>query len=238
MRKMLLFTLLSISLMAVGQTLKYDSNDTTIVMEYYDGQQWAYRKINGVVVGLTNYESRDKYGKYYQIGIYIKNENNRSVVFYPERISSVLKTKKGEEKPLLVYSYKAYMRKIEKSQDWDMTLNSIAMGINAGMAGHKTAYVSGWSPNTGVYSGTVRYYDYGAAAFAGIYGSMYLNNLERKQYKDRRLRSKGYLKTTTIHPGEEILGYINIKRKKGKETKIIVPINNNIFVYDWLLQKK
>lgn len=237
MRKILLFALLSISLTAVGQTLKYDSNDTTIVMEYYDGQQWAFRKINGVVIGLTNSGSRDEYGKCYQVGIYIRNENNRSVVFYPERITSVLKTKKGEEKPLLVYSYNAYMRKVERSQDWDMALNSIAVGINTGMAGHRTAYVSGWSPGTGVYSGTVRYYDSGAAAAAGIYGSMYLNDLEEKQYKDRRLISKGYLKTTTIHPGEEILGYIKIKRKRGEEMKIVVPINNSIFAYDWILQK-
>ena len=54
-----------------AQTFIQSDSDSTVVTEYNDGKQWAYRKIKDFVVGLTSYESKDDYGKYYQINIFI-----------------------------------------------------------------------------------------------------------------------------------------------------------------------
>lgn len=42
-------------------------NDTSVVTEYLDGKLWAYRNNGGLIVGMTNEEISDDYGRYYQI---------------------------------------------------------------------------------------------------------------------------------------------------------------------------
>ena len=52
-----------------AQTFIKADNDTTVMSEYNDGRIWAYRQIGDFVVGLTSYEEKDDYGKYYQIAM-------------------------------------------------------------------------------------------------------------------------------------------------------------------------
>ena len=42
---------------------------------------------------------------------------------------------------------------------------------------------------------------------------------------ERVTKEQGYLKKNTIHPNEGIVGYMNIKRKKGNILTINIPIN-------------
>ena len=55
---------------------------------------------------------------------------------------------------------------------------------------------------------------------------------------DRAIREEGYLKTSTIYPNEAIVGYMHIKRKKGKILTINIPINGNVYRFDWDVNKK
>ena len=50
---------------------------------------------------------------------------------------------------------------------------------------------------------------------------------------DRTIREQGYLKTTTIYPDEAIIGYMNIKRKKGKILIVNIPIGDYIYTFKW-----
>ncbi len=210
MKKIVLFILMMLPMAMLGQENK---NDTTSFTEYHDGLLWVYCKKNNITVGTSCYIVHDNYGKYYQLSIYIKNEGNNSFIFQPENISAIIKKGKNKIKPLLVYSYNQYIRKIKNIQNLSVALNGFAIGLNSGMAGYKTANVSGWSPRTGFYSGTVNYYDSYAATSARIQGNMYLDQLEEKYKIDREIKPRGYLRTTTIHCGEDIFGYINIKKK-------------------------
>lgn len=62
--------------------------------------------------------------------------------------------------------------------------------------------------------------------------------MDKQMEYDRKIREEGYLKKTTIHSGEGICGYMNIKRVKGKTMRIIVPINGTNYVFDWDVSKK
>ena len=222
------------SVTTFGQELNADTTFT----EYHEGLLWKYIKHNGTIIGSTCYKSRDKYGKYYQLRIFIYNESNDFFVFHPEYISATITTKRNRVKSLLVYSYDKYMRKIEHKQKWSMALNEFAVGFNSGMAAHKSAHVRGWSPRTVFYSGTVNYYDYGAAISSNIQGAMYLDDLQERYDEDRVIKSRGYLKICTIRPVEYIIGYINIKRKSGKLLNVSIPVNNKVYNFCWNLQER
>lgn len=238
MKYIFLFFFSVLSLYSDAQTFIHDDSDTTLIVEYRNGLQWAYREHNNLIIDVSNVAIKDEYGKYYQLNIYIKNIGDRTILFQPENITSNLILKNNKEKPLLVYTYDSYMRRIERKQEIEQILSSFAIGLNAGMAGYKTANVSGWNYKTGFYSGTINYYDYGAAAAAQIQGYSYISDLERKHNGDQVIKSQGYLRITSIRPGEEIFGHINIKKKKGKSMTVNIPIGNYIYNYNWNLQKE
>ena len=53
-----------------------------------------------------------------------------------------------------------------------------------------------------------------------------------------QLKNKAILKKTTIHPDEAVIGYMNIKRKKGNILTINIPINDFMYSFDWDVSKK
>jgi len=55
---------------------------------------------------------------------------------------------------------------------------------------------------------------------------------------EKKTIAQGYLKTNTIHPDEGIVGYMNIKRKKGKTMTVNIPVCNDVFAFDWDVSKK
>ena len=63
---------LLLSTICKAQTFIYPQNDS-ILTEYNDGKFWAYLNKNDFVVGLSCFEEKDDYGKYYHLDIFIKN---------------------------------------------------------------------------------------------------------------------------------------------------------------------
>ena len=124
---------------ALAQTF-VDENDSTVITEYNDGKLWVYRQTNDAVVGLTCYEEKDDYGKYYQVNVFIQNLGHSSFTFYPDSISSCLLTKKNKNIELEVYTNEEYQKKIKRSQAWAMALYGFSAGLNAGTAGRSTSY--------------------------------------------------------------------------------------------------
>ena len=54
----------------------------------------------------------------------------------------------------------------------------------------------------------------------------------------KKVKEQGYLKKTTIHPGESIVGYMNIKRKKGGLLTVEIPVGKDAYLFDWDVSKK
>ncbi len=128
--------LILVSTICKSQTFISLEGDTTVVTEYNDGKQWAYRDIGDFVVGLSNCETKDDYGKYYQISIFIHNHGSLPVTFNPEEVTASLFGKSGDSLLLTVYTSEAFQKKIKRTQAWAMALYGFSAGLNAGTAGH------------------------------------------------------------------------------------------------------
>ena len=251
MRIIILATLLVIATSVKSQTLIMEESDSTLLSEYNDGRLWAYRQIDDIVVGMTNYEEKDDYGKYYQIAIFIKNLGNCSITFNPENVASSLYTKQGDSLDMQVYTYEEYMKKVKNAQAWSMALLGFSAGLNAGMAGYQTTYTTSYMPNVGfdkvigedwwqkyTYTQAHTTYNYAAASAANMAATTQMMTLSKMMADDKKTISKGYLKINTIHPDEGIIGYMNIKRKKGSRMTVNIPVEGKVFSFDWDLRKK
>lgn len=229
--------LLFLSITCKAQTFIYSQNDS-ILTEYNDGKFWAYLNKNDFVVGLSCLEEKDDYGKYYHLDIFIKNLSESPVTFRPDSVYSNILTEKDDTLKLEVYTNEEYQKKIKHSQSWAMALQGLSAGINAGTAGYSTSYSTSYSPNGYVSTTITNHYDANAAYQANIASANQMRTLGQMMDNDRAIREQGYLKTTTIYPDEAIIGYMNIKRKKGKILSISIPIRDYIYTFNLDVTKK
>ena len=236
MRLICIAILLLLSTVCKAQTFMTPKNDS-VLTEYNDGKLWAYQNKNDMIVGVTCHEEKDDYGKYYQLHIFLRNLSDSSITFQPDSVYSTLLTKKNDTLRLNVYTNEEYQKKIKRSQAWEMGLYAFSAGLNAGMAGYSTSYSTSFS-NGSVYSTITQHYDANAAAQANMAASNQISALEQMMKYDQAVREQGYLKITTIHPGEAIFGYMNIKRKRGKILNVGIPVNGVVYAFDWDVTKK
>ena len=237
-------------------------------LEYKDGVAWEYYIKNGIMLAMTNTELKD-YGKWFQISMVIANNSVVPIEFDPNIITSSMIKKNGELIALEVWSAEQYMKKVRRSQSWNMFFAGLGEGLAAANAGYSTSTTntnstySGYS-NTygnayaygsggyayGSYNGygsyhgnssttsTTRTYDGAAAYQAQIIASNRIAQYENSLLQERAVKQEGYLKKTTIYPGEVVSGYINIKRKTGTSMTVIVDINGVKYEFPWTTSTK
>lgn len=238
MRNLFLVILLCLASTLKAQTFVKAENDTTVMSEYNEGRLWAYRQIGNLVVGMTNYEEKDDYGRYYQIAIFVKNLGESSITFDPDKVTSALYTKRGDTISLQVYTYDEYMKKVKDVLALSMALLGFSAGVNAGMAGYQTTYTSTYGAGYMPYTQVHTTYNYAAASAANMAATTQIMTLGKLMADDRNTKSQGYLKITTVHPGEGIIGYMNIKRKRGISMTVNIPVEDKVFSFDWEVNKK
>jgi len=237
MRNVYLIIFLLLSTICKAQTFIYPKDDS-ILTEYNGGKFWIYLNKNNFVVGLSCIEKKDDYGKYYQLNIFIKNLAKTPVTFEPDSVYANLLTKKNDTLKLEVYTNEEYQKKIKRSQAWAMALYGISAGINAGTAGYSTSYSTSYSPNGYAYTTVTQHYNANAAYQANVVSTNQMLTLGQIMENDRAIREQGYLKITTIYPNEAIVGYMNIKRKKGKILTVNIPIDDYLYTFNWNVNKK
>ena len=237
MRTIFLMLFVFSTLIVRAQNPIIEENDTTTMTEYNDGNLWVYRQLGDYVVGVTNNRSSDDYGNYYQLTIFIKNLGNSNVTFAPELVTSTLYNKYYEVRKLKVYTYERYMKKVRRTQGWAMALAGFSSGLNAGMAGYQTTYTTTYGANMMPYTQVHTTYNHAAAAAANTASQTQMMMLGQMMADDIKTKSQGYIRKTTIHPDEGIIGYMNIKRKKGKKMTVIIPLEDYVFSFDWDLRK-
>ena len=238
MRSFVIIFVLFLASSLKAQTFVKADNDTTVMSEYNDGRIWAYRQIGDFVVGMTNYEEKDDYGKYYQIAIFIKNLGESSITFDPDKVTSSLYTKRRDTLDLQVYTYDEYMKKVKSAQAWSMALLGFSAGMNAGMAGYQTTYSTTYGAGGMPYTQVHTTYNYAAASAANMAATTQMMTLSKLMSDDRNTKSQGYLKITTVHPGEGIIGYMNIKRKQGQMMTVNIPVGDSVYSFDWDVTKR
>ena len=221
-----------------AQKFIVDSLDNSALIEYHDGKQWAYRNIDGLTIGMTNEELNDDYGKYYQIEIFISNNRDTALLFNPEEVYAELRTKKGDTLDLEVYTNEAYQKKIKKAQTWTRILNAVATGLNSANAGYSNTYSTSYSTKGYPITTISRTYDANAATQANIAANKEIQAMNEKMEQDLAVREEGYLKLNTLNPGDAIIGYMNIKHKKGNELLVTINAGQNKYLYLWDVEKK
>lgn len=230
-------------------------------IEYKDGEAWTYYNMNGIVIGMTNKEVND-YGKYYQLPIAIMNNSLAELDFNPDKMTATLTDNKGKVTNMKVLSSAEYMKKVDRSQSWSKVWNALAeasIASDAGKSsstsvttyGEKTSSRTSYSNNIGYkqnaskdtkVSGTAATHTttYNGAAAYGAYLESdrriaeYNQDLQAK----RDERNAGYLKHSTIKPGESVAGYINIERKKGETLSISLNVDGITYPFVWDVSKK
>ncbi len=86
-------------------------------------------------------------------------------------------------------------------------------------------------------SSTTVSYDGAAAYQAQLIASDRIADYNNALLSERAAKDEGYLKKTTIHPGETISGYIHIERKEGKTINVNVDIKGIIYAFNWKIGK-
>ena len=244
---------------STNQPIYESPSSSEMKKEYVNGYNWLYYNANGITLGMTNIKVKD-YGKYFQIPIIITNSSLFPFDFDPKNITSILVDKKGKQVELEVLSSEEYMKKVRRGQNWAMFWAGLGEGLAAANAGYSTSKTNttynGYS-NTygnayaygnggyayGNYSGNTTYHGSststttsynGLAAYqAQVIASNRMANYENSLLTERQHKDEGYLKKTTIHPGQSISGYINIKRVKGVSMNIVIDINGAKYNFLW-----
>lgn len=233
MKKYLIFFFLCINISINAQEYSKLENDSTVLTEYNDGLLWAYQQKDDLVVGMTNYVDKSDYGTHYQILIFIKNLGEESVLFDPSLVTSSLKNNYSDTLEMKVYTYELFMKKVKNRQAWAMALTGLAAGMNAGSAGYQTTYTTSYGAGRIPYTQIHTTYNYAAAAAANTAASTQMMTLSKMMSDDKNTISQGYLKKTTIHPDEGIVGYMNIKYMKGELMTVNIPVEGQVFTFDW-----
>ena len=140
---------------------------------------------------------------------------------------------------------------MRRQQNWAMALNGSAEDAAASEAGYststKSSSYSGHSSSNGSHSGNSSYdgsststttsYNGAAAYQAKVIASNRIAAYDNALLSERATKNEGYLKHTTIYPGETISSYIHIERAKGTSMDIHININGAIYTFPWNINK-
>lgn len=233
-KKFIILCLLFITvtvLRGFSQTLIHYENDSTFFAEYKNGDEWAMIAKEGFIVGASNKLIKDDYGKFYRLQIMVQNLSNNSITLEPELVNSYCTLKDQSINSMKVYTSESFQKMIRNKQMWTSALTGLANGLNAGMAGYSTSYIS--TPYGGY---TVSTYNAGNAAVANMVATNQMIEMGKQMEIDCKVRDDGYLKKNTIRPGEGIVGYMFVKKQKGVIMEVQIPVNGVVFAYKWNIE--
>ena len=201
--------------------------------DFKDGAPWPYYIKNGLIVAMTNAKVKD-YGKWYQISLVIGNHTTFPIEFDPDRITSFLEKPDGKVVDLEVWSSDRYMKRVRRTQNWNMAVTGFVNGLAAGAAGY--AYTSTQIKNQqgAVVANSQSVFYNGTAAFqAQMIANGPLEFQKNMLLQERANKEEGYLRKTTIHPGEVVCGYVNIERISGSMMTVVVDIHGAQYTFPW-----
>lgn len=228
------------------------------------GDTWDYYMKNGLCV-MVNASINKDYGKYFTLYIIITNNSVQPINFNPSLIVAYKKKKDKTESLNVMKSeeYMAKVSRRQNWNMFFNALNESMAANKAGYSVSSTqtnsSYlgasvssaagavvgtdgaaigsavgVSGYAGSTSTNSTTIAYN--GAAAYqAELIASGRVADYNNQMLQERNMKNEGYLKITTINPGESISGYVNIQYKKGDELIVNIPINSVVYPFIWTI---
>lgn len=231
--------------------------------EYRDGDTWDYYNKNGIIVAVTPVRVRD-YGQYSKLSIVIANNSMFPIDFDPKEITAQLCSENYQFRELKVYSAEEYMRKVRRRQNFEMAMMAFGEAAAASNAGYsssttRTSYngqsysqgsasaygnkgyaygsYSGSTLSSGQSTSTTTSYNGAAAYQARVIASNRIASYENALLKERAVKNEGYLKKTTIYPGQTISGYIHIAWKRDWAMLVDIKIHGAVYGFMWGMSK-
>ncbi len=216
----------------VNAQIYLQSDKTSAMIDYEDGVEWAVQQKDGFVVAATMSFIKD-YGKYYKVDLFVKNLNDRCVVFNPENIKSRLYLSNDTIR-LGVYSCEQYLKVIQRQQNLAMIMYGVSAGMNAASASYNqsTSYTYG-SDGTSYVTDTYSY-NAGAAAVANAQAANEIISLSQMMNEESNVKRQGYLKINTLHCNEAVAGFVNVERFcKGDVFSVRIEVEDTRFYFEW-----
>lgn len=231
--------------------------------EYRDGKPWSYYTKNGIIVAMTNDLVKDYGKWYQisliisnhsiapidfdpeKITSTLIDKKGREVVL--EVYSSdqyMRKVRKRQTWNMILAGIGEGLAAANAGYSQSTTTTSSSYNGYSNSHGNAYAYGTGGYAYGG-YSGTGSYYgnstttsttvnyDAAAAYQAQVIARNRMANYENALLQDRAIKQEGYLRKTTIHPGESIQGYVNIKRVNGVSMTVVVDIDGAKYKFPW-----
>ena len=230
------------------------------------GTTWDYYMKNGLCM-MVNASINKDYGKYFTLYIVLTNNSVQPITLDPSLITAYKKKKNKTESLNVLKSdeYIAKVRRKQNWNMFFNAFNESMAANKAGYSASSTqtnsAYsgasvsgaagavigtdgaaiggavgVSGYAGGSSTSSTTVAYN--GAAAYqAELIASDRIADYNNQMLQERNIKDAGYLKITTVNPGETISGYVNIQYKKGDELSVNIPVDSVVYPFVWTIDK-
>ena len=206
---------------AGGEVVRYNLADDTPVLEvpspeqrqieYQAGKAYQSYRMNGVQLAAALDRVNDVSDSYRFI-LYLHNVSGQAIDFQPEQLRAQLIDKKDQERELEVWTAEAYEKKAKSLA----TLTAVLTGISAGLSVADAAI------------------DPTSTSVAMAATSTLLADKEGERIEHRyQLSQESVLRRTTLHPGEELRGYIMIHRKKGKKLTVFLTLAGMEYPFEW-----
>lgn len=235
--------------------------------EYRDGAAWPYYTKNGIMIAMTNTQVKDygkwyqisliisnhsiapiefdperitstltdSKGQGIALEVYSSDQYMRKVR-RRQNLNMIL-AGIGEGLAAAGAGYS------QSTTQTNSTYNGYSNSYGNAYAYGSGGYAYGGYNGTGSYHGsssttsTTVSYDGAAAYQAQVIANNRIANYENALLQDRAIKQEGYLRKTTIYPGDAIQGYVNIKRVKGNSMVVYVDINGAKYEFPWNVSK-
>lgn len=250
----------------VVNTYQYDNVvNTGSKTSYKDGISKIYYIENGISV-TNSLTLINQYGKYYQINLEIENLTGGDIIFNPDGIIALMTNYKTDRKTKVVsidsqtkgqvLSSADYMKKVQRRQNIQSALSSMAGQYNAEQAGYSysttTTAISGRSNTYGsvnnYYTGqSVNYRGSTSVSGVGVSKTASYNGqaayqakkeaqreaqqMDNELYEIRSELNQKYLKINTIEHQQRLKGAINLVYEKTDRLEILVPVNGKYYSF-------
>jgi hypothetical protein len=218
-------------------TLSTEKDSSLYHTEYLDGKKAFIYSDSIIGLAVTNTLIKDDYGKFYQLGISIANNSKKAFNFDPSLIKADIQYSKESKEPLRVYTAEGFMKMIKHKQSVSEVLTAFALGVSSASASYSNSTSYTTASNGNMYMTTTRTYNPTAAYLAQMQTSNTLENMDTKYENDRRIKEMGYLKLNTLHPGNIISGFVNIKREKGTNLIVYIEAEGRAFKFVFPVEK-
>ncbi|MCD8298093.1 MAG: hypothetical protein LUC88_11025 [Prevotella sp.] len=232
-----------------GKPIYENPSPSDMQLEYINDLPWEIIDKNGISVGLTYFRDPSfGFTGGYKASLIIVNNSMFPINIGSDNVSINYSSNKGKDMTLRVRSFSEFSQSVQSSNAWAKTFAGIGeymLTKNAGNSVSQTTTTYAGTTGSGRnYSGAATSvttsYDAAAAYQARITASNRIAAYGEALDADRKIREEGYLKRTTLHPGETIVGYVIGTKKSGWAygTYIIdIEINGVTYTYNWEIKK-